>query len=296
MNAVEKWNALPQQDKNWNNFKQVFVQAYELRLDSGPTAGAAGYHGAANTIADDDDSLGSIVGSLNQMQMANNANAQAFSDNLNTIETSTNELRQALVATQQQLAALAQAVQQPYQAQFNPPPMSQPAYNTANAATPAPGAFAPPPPPPQQPTQYNSAWRGGGRAMRGRGGRYGRGRGGRGRGRNNLGFQPQPPQSNQGTGTVPALIPPPLRTQSGTQQNRLNYYKRYNNWNVCYSCGWDVPSWHTSATCPPECRKYGHQEGFTRNNADAYIQAGHNPSTRGRHKNMLPQPGYEWGE
>ena len=139
----------PSKRKNWNKFKEVFVQAYELRLDSGPTAGAAGYHGAANTIADNDDSLGSIEGSINQLQMANNANTQAFLENLSTITTSTNELRQALVATQQQLAALAQAVQQPYQAQFNPPPMSQAAYNTANAAAPAPGAFMPPPPPPQ---------------------------------------------------------------------------------------------------------------------------------------------------
>ena len=67
MTAVEKWNALPQQEKNWNKFKEVFVEAYELRLDSGPTAGAAGYHGAANTIANDNDSLGSIVGSINQL-------------------------------------------------------------------------------------------------------------------------------------------------------------------------------------------------------------------------------------
>ena len=75
MNAVEKWNALPQQEQTWAKFKEVFVQAYELRLDSGPTAATAGYHGAANAVADDNDSLGSIVGSINQLQMANNANA-----------------------------------------------------------------------------------------------------------------------------------------------------------------------------------------------------------------------------
>ena len=67
MTAVQNWNTLPQQEKNWNKFKEVFIKAYKLRLDSGPMAGAAGYHGAANTIAANNDSLGSIVGSINQM-------------------------------------------------------------------------------------------------------------------------------------------------------------------------------------------------------------------------------------
>ena len=93
MNAVKKWNALPQQEKTWDKFKDVFIEAYELRLDSGPTTGAAGYHGATNTVADnDDDSLGSIVRSISQMQITNNANAQAFLVNLSTITTSTNKL------------------------------------------------------------------------------------------------------------------------------------------------------------------------------------------------------------
>ena len=92
MTAVKKWNALPKKDKNWKIFKEVFVEAYKLRLDSGPTAGAAGYHGLANTITDNKDSLRSIVGSITQMQMANNANARAFLDSLLTITTSTNEL------------------------------------------------------------------------------------------------------------------------------------------------------------------------------------------------------------
>ena len=61
----------------------------------------------------DDDSLGSIAGSLAQMQMANNANTKVLHDNLSSISTGTNELRQALLATQQQVAALARAINDP---------------------------------------------------------------------------------------------------------------------------------------------------------------------------------------
>jgi hypothetical protein len=36
--------------------------------------------------------------------------------------------------------------------------------------------------------------------------------------------------------------------------------KRFNNWNYCYSCGFDVEDGHTSMTCPRDRRKTGHQE------------------------------------
>jgi len=67
-----------------------------------------------------------------------------------------------------------------------------------------------------------------------------------------------------------------------------NTTKWYPNWNVCYSCGFDVENWHTSATCPAERRKENHQEGFTRENAQQYITAGYKPSTKAMHKNVLP--------
>ena len=73
MTAVIKWNFLLEQDKMWAKFKVVSVDAYELRLDSGSTVGVAGYHGAANTMSNND-SLGGIARSIAQMQMASNAN------------------------------------------------------------------------------------------------------------------------------------------------------------------------------------------------------------------------------
>eukprot|EP00804_Cyclotella_cryptica_P017054 CCRYP_003287-RA/>CCRYP_003287-RA protein AED:0.71 eAED:0.62 QI:0/0/0/0.66/0/0/3/0/204 len=42
---------------------------------------------------------------------------------------------------------------------------------------------------------------------------------------------------------------------------------------MCFSCGFDVKGWHTSAIC---CnKKPGHQDGCTRENAQAYKDAGH---------------------
>jgi hypothetical protein len=39
--------------------------------------------------------------------------------------------------------------------------------------------------------------------------------------------------------------------------------KKYVNWNVCYSCGFDVENGHTSMTCPANLRKALHDVYFT---------------------------------
>ena len=73
-------------------------------------------------------------------------------------------------------------------------------------------------------------------------------------------------------------------------------FKRFNNWNVCSSCGWDVPIWHTNKTCPQECRKQGHMENCDRGNAAGMLAAGQNISQKAMHKTQLPQnprPGFE---
>ena len=77
-----------------------------MRLYSGVIVGAAGYREATAFISDNG-SLRSIIGSISQMQMANNANAQSHPNGMSSIINNTNELRAALVATHQQLAALA---------------------------------------------------------------------------------------------------------------------------------------------------------------------------------------------
>ena len=72
--------------------------------------------------------------------------------------------------------------------------------------------------------------------------------------------------------------------------------KKWNNWNACYSCGFDVPKWHTSTTCPWECRKDHHQEGYTHEKYEKYVQAGWRPSKVRKHKKYLLLPGTEWGK
>ena len=60
-----------------------------------------GYHGPANVV--DDNILGLITNSIAQMQMANNANVQVLNDNISPITTKMRDLRNTLLATQQQL-------------------------------------------------------------------------------------------------------------------------------------------------------------------------------------------------
>ena len=105
-------------------------------------------------------------------------------------------------------------------------------------------------------------------------------RSGRGRTRNHH-VQPAAP-----TPTAAAndnSIPPPAVART---PSTLNYNKYYNNNNYCYSCGYDVPQWHTSETCPYP--KDNHQRGCTRANVRAYEQAGHNVSKCGIHKTIRP--------
>ena len=67
-----------------------------------------------------------------------------------------------------------------------------------------------------------------------------------------------------------------------------NIVKMYANWNVCFTCGFDVEDGHTSKTCPANWRKMNHQEGYTRENARQWINAGYDPCTKGMHKTQFP--------
>jgi hypothetical protein len=72
-------------------------------------------------------------------------------------------------------------------------------------------------------------------------------------GRGNNGSIPIAPG---GVGTVR-----PPATQAGAYQSNIT--KLFANWNVCYSCGFDIEEGHTSGTCPHAWRQTNHQEGFT---------------------------------
>ena len=224
-----------------------------------------------------------------------------MNDNISAITHETSALRAALAATQQQLAMLAQT--QPYSAPFQwpqypavqppvQPAMQPPIQHLTMPTAPQQQAYAaaavPPPQYQQQAIGYNNQ-RGNNNRNRNNKGNGGRGRGrGNNNRRNNGAYGPQPPQQQMQSING---IPPPVYGNTNNNSNQglySNTVKHFNNWNMCFSCGWDVPIWHTSATCPTNCRKNGHQEQVDRNNAEAYINAGHNVCKKGKHKNTLP--------
>lgn len=273
--AMLEWNGFDPANKTWPELKSHFSEAYEIHLATAlDTAGGAGYHGM-NNAEGDDDSLGSIQQSLAGIQLANNANAQTMMDSLSAITEESRELRAQLAAQQQQLAMLAQG---------NTNPMGWPAYQPpyAQPALPLPQAniMQPPPVPAYVPATQrnrNRNWAG-----RGRGG-------GRGGGR----YPPAAAVPNA-VAPPPGFIPrPPGGATQARPTGQLNTSKYFNNWNICCKCGWDVPSWHTSATCPYKAENPHHCDAIIRGNAKGYIANGWNVSKKGMHKVTLPTNPHE---
>ena len=136
----------------------------------------------------------------------------------------------------------------------------------------------------------------GGTFQQGRGGGRGRGgrsqRGGRGGGRGRTPFADH--MQSVGRGGVPQVPVGGRGIQTPRRVNppNSNVYKIHNNWNVCFSCGFDVEDNNTSQMCPAHWRKMNHQDSYTRENAQQFINAGYDPCTKGMHKTVLPTGGY----
>jgi hypothetical protein len=143
---------------------------------------------------------------------------------------------------------------------------------------------------------FNAAGRGGGR-------RGGHGRGGRANFVNTGGRNARTPFANfvgrggqgglppigEGGGRGGGVIPFAQQAMPrNTAPMYSNIIKKYANWNVCFSCGFDVEDGHTSKTCPAPWRRANHQEGFDRNNLGQYIAAGYDACTKAMHKSQLP--------
>jgi hypothetical protein len=140
------------------------------------------------------------------------------------------------------------------------------------------------------PTAFNMGRRGRG----GQGGRGGQSRGG-GRGQRtpfatHMQNQAQGPSGRGSNGGIPIAPGGAEFVGQPATQTELysNITKIFANWNVCYTCGFGTKDGHTLVTCPRGWHKPKHQEGFDRNNAQAYIDAGWKPSTKGRHKTQFP--------
>ena len=98
---------------------------------------------------------------------------------------------------------------------------------------------------------------------------------------------------NGGQSYAPTATAPPLygrmrqaENMNGRTNSTPNPNKNYNNWNMSFPCGYDIPSWHTSATC--DNHKQGHQTGCTQDNAEQYTAVGNYVSRRAIHKLKLP--------
>ena len=132
--------------------------------------------------------------------------------------------------------------------------------------------------PPQQRQPEGRRGEGGwgrGRQCGGRGGR----RGGRGNARA-LAFTQHPP-TNYGQQAAPtAAVAAPISN------------KYYNNWNMCFSCGFDVPGWHTIQTCPAPCRREHHHESCDRTSYLQYKTQGYKVNMKKTSKSfLLTNPG-----
>lgn len=301
--ALIEWHALPPATKTWDTLKAHFTTAYIVREQSGTgTTTTAGYHSLSNVIGHDDaltNIESTLSAELEAIHLANNVQQQS-----NT--TALADLRAALAATQQQLANYANAPRATPQFQLPPAPPMPPAVTPMSIPPTLPPAYAPLPPAytPMQPTYAPAAQR-----YRGQ--------------RSRVRTQYQPPGTRTPTyaphplpqshipgahpplpgGPVPGSTPhmqhmyahpvPPVAapTPYGQAPNRPrgappNPNKRFNNHNYCYSCGFDVPAWHTSATCPAP--NSHHQAGCTRENVAHYAANGHNISRRAAHKTVMP--------
>eukprot|EP00804_Cyclotella_cryptica_P028204 CCRYP_011045-RA/>CCRYP_011045-RA protein AED:0.18 eAED:0.15 QI:0/0/0/1/1/1/2/0/1234 len=264
--ALLEWSGFVDANKMWQQLKLHFEEAYELRLASGQ--GTAATHGFVNSAtANDDDSMASIQESIANFHMANNANYQSMQDILQAARAETASVRAELQSTQQSFANFTRATPPAF---IPPIPQFIPAPPTGQHQ------FTPPPAAPYQ--QYHQ----GGRGTRSRGGK---GRNNRNRrGQTQQYFTPTTPATTFNAPSSALGVPPPAFQPPSTPPNPAKYYS---NWNMCYSCGFDVEGWHTSATC--RNKKQGHQDGCNRENAQAYKDAGHkSPSNKCLQATQVP--------
>lgn len=280
---IKEWKALRENQRNtWQACRDFFTKAYEVvhdELNNQITTGAAHYGG---NVVGDDDSIVTLQEDIEEVKMAYNSVAQTTNSAISTITDATQQNATAIAQLSQQVAAMAM--------------MRAPHGYGGFAAPPAYGAYAAPTapfqaPPPAAPPMYAPAgYQGPPSQVGGGGGRGGGGRRNRRSNRGGRGAQQQAPPTGippyqAGGGAIPPYQPPP---QQSTQRRgyQSNPVKRFPNWFVCYSCGFDVD--HESHQCNATWKKADHQNGFTRANYLQYEQAGYPFCRKGMHKNQFP--------
>ncbi len=226
----------------------------------------------AEESEDEDDDVQTVITQMAALTTQSQLTASTAAETNASVTAAINQLAANQQAMQQQFEGFATTHNTRYQpATPTPPPMQQ--FNIPNF-----GMFQP-----------------AGLGVRGRQGGCGRGE------RANAGHQWCTPFANfMGRGGQGGL--PPIGGGRGgdvapfAQQNAprnaapmySNIIKRYVDWNVCFSCGFDVEDGHMSKTRPTPWRRVNHQEGYTLANSAQYIAARYDACTKAMHKAQLP--------
>ena len=290
--AFEDWDQLANAAKTWIELRRLIQEAFQRRLNT--TASTAGYQGYAPALPFQQNAFVALAGNKldedSTERVATQMAALAYQSQL-TATTATNSSQQMgqyihTLAQQQDLLHQNQhqMMEQMAALSFN--------QNDAGRDIGRQRRGSPPPPAPFAPNGFGRT-NYGGRDSQGRG----RGRG-RGRGPPVFTAGHGPPIISIMAGRAPGYMGPPA-TGGGyyapppqTQQVQPPPYstlmKRFANWNVCYSCGFDVAEGHTNQTCPQHLSKPEHDCYFTRQNAQQYIDEGYGCSTKNRHKTVFP--------
>ena len=260
--------------KTFNDLKLFLIAKINDWYRAGcTTASQAGYAGNVEEEVSNEAAEQEYYAALKNFGDANAHNAETFN-------TMANGVMAAITQINARLDGIALAAPSSAPAPAPPAPVYQQPPQQHYAPPPAPPAqyYQPPPQqqyyqPPQQPFQQGYGGYGG------RGGRGGRGRGrSNGRGGRGRGYQQYQPQQQQQQ-YAPA---------AGQQQQQGGFYSRqtvpnntkyYNNWNYCWSHGFDIDENHDSASCRRPAP--GHLYHATRQNPCG-------GSIKGQHKTQLP--------
>ena len=290
----DAWEALP--IKTWATLKTFFQAAYGRRLTSLSLRSTSGTNGYAtqnmyNILEsldnDTDDDTVTTITPVTTVAAAATTTANTLGTTRPSIPASINA---DITAAINQLSANQTAIMAQMAAlSFTQAPANPTTRRTIDTVPPIQQLAVPIQQ--QFPTGDYSAGRGVRRGGRGRG----RGRGNRGRTPfadymrtqggavgGNIPGQLVP----YGTGVIPFQPAIPTGRPQVKNADYSNIYKRHNNWNVCFSCGFDIEDGHTSVTCP--FKKANHQPAFSRENAQQFIAAGYDPCTKGMHKTIFP--------
>jgi hypothetical protein len=310
---LEHWERKPDAEKTWPNLCPFIQEVYQRCLTSGQMTTSQGGYTSPNHFAAfanatdkevlDNDTAETITTTINS-HMANlsaqtaaslDANATQINASLQQLATNNAQLHQQQQLMMQQMAMLTTNANTPRNNTYMAPPtqiyaplpiqgyQQQSFYHPrgdgrGGGCSQPTQIYAPPPiPGHQQQSFYHPCGdgRGGGRS---RGGRACHTCGGSGCG---IPMPPIVPLATNVIPYIPAGFNPPQQNQRFP--NIIHFFV---NQNVCYTCGFDVEDWHTSATCNK--KKPGHQDGFTRSNYMEYEHANHPFCCKAMHMTMYP--------